>query len=470
VDQRGKTEAMLRKHFHTLDRILRLLDLATIVLAFVLAMWSNPLLFASFRGSDLSVPTRFSAEHALFVISALIAWIALCRYFGFYRSHRSEPLSFTLRLCVKTEVLWMFVAGFSLFALKHYEVFDRGLIALFFGYSIVFVTCRSLLTIAFLHGLRRRGYNVRRVAIVGDELQAQDFAAFIAQKREMGYEVAQIRESKADETPPASNAELEEVFFILAPEVTSWVLKMLKRGKRVHILPGMFDMQLFRQEINDFAGVSVLSIGGNGLNELQAAFKRLVDMSVATLLLTLLSPFFSAVALAIKLTSSGPIFFAQERLGKNARRFRLYKFRTMVVNAEKVLREDPDLYARYVANNFKIPRGKDPRITRLGQLLRSTSLDELPQLLNVLRGDMSLVGPRPIVPAELAKYGDFAELFLSVKPGITGNWQINGRSEISDYLHRATMDLEYIRDQSLTNDVAIMLKTIPAVLRRRGAY
>jgi len=266
-----------------------------------------------------------------------------------------------------------------------------------------------------------------------------------------------------------ASPEIEDIF-IVAPGLESIVLKMLKRGKRVHILPGVFDVQLFRQELDDFAGVPVLSIGGNGLNTAQAALKRLVDVLGAALLLVLLSPVLGAVALAIKLTATGPVLFEQERLGQGARHFRLYKFRTMVVNAEEILKKDPGLYKRYVETNFKLPPGEDPRITRLGLFLRSASLDELPQLLNVLRGEMSLVGPRPIVPAEIEQYGDVAELFLSVKPGLTGNWQVNGRSEIRDYAHRATMDLEYIRDRSLAKDITILLKTIPAVVLRKGAH
>lgn len=232
----------------------------------------------------------------------------------------------------------------------------------------------------------------------------------------------------------------------------------------------MFDVRLFRQELDDFAGVPVLSIGGNGLSAPQMAFKRLVDVLGATLLLALLCPVFGVVALAIKLSSTGQVLFQQERLGQGARRFRMYKFRTMVANAEEILKEDPVLYKRYVENNFKVPRGEDSRTTDLGRFLRATSLDELPQLLNVLKGDMSLVGPRPITPAQLQQYGDFAELFLSVKPGLTGNWQVNGRSEIRDFAHRAMMDLEYIRDQSLGRDVTLLLKTIPAVISRKGAH
>jgi lipopolysaccharide/colanic/teichoic acid biosynthesis glycosyltransferase len=142
----------------------------------------------------------------------------------------------------------------------------------------------------------------------------------------------------------------------------------------------------------------------------------------------------------------------------------------MYQDAEKILGSDLAVYQKYVENNYKLPPGEDSRITPVGRFLRATSLDELPQLINVLRGDMSLVGPRPIVPPEIDKYGDYGVLFTSVKPGLTGNWQVSGRSEISDYSRRAALDIEYVRDQSLRTDIDILLKTIPAVLSRKGAH
>jgi lipopolysaccharide/colanic/teichoic acid biosynthesis glycosyltransferase len=175
-------------------------------------------------------------------------------------------------------------------------------------------------------------------------------------------------------------------------------------------------------------------------------------------------------ALLVKFSSPGPILFSQERLGKNGRRFRMLKFRTMYQDAEERLRSDPELIRIYLENNHEVPPGAGPRITRVGSFLRTMSLDELPQLFNVLLGNMSLVGPRPITPPQLEQYGEYAPLFLSAKPGITGYWQVRGRSEITDFSHRAALDMEYICDQSLKVDVDILLKTIPAVLRRKGAH
>ena len=164
------------------------------------------------------------------------------------------------------------------------------------------------------------------------------------------------------------------------------------------------------------------------------------------------------------------MFFRQTRIGQKGEFIKIYKFRTMIADAEEMLKKDSKLRELYVTNNFKLPKGKDPRITRIGAFLRATSLDELPQLFNVINGDMSLVGPRPVVPAEVGKYGDCVQLLLSAKPGMTGHWQINGRSEIEQYDRRVELDMEYIRDQSLGKDIEILLRTVPAVLLRKGAH
>jgi lipopolysaccharide/colanic/teichoic acid biosynthesis glycosyltransferase len=197
--------------------------------------------------------------------------------------------------------------------------------------------------------------------------------------------------------------------------------------------------------------------------------RRAVDLLVAgaALAVALVPGLF--IALLVKLTSRGPVIFRQERLGLHGRRFRLFKFRSMVADAERILSERPDLLAAYVASGYKLPAGTDPRITRVGAFLRRTSLDEIPQLWNVLRGDMTLVGPRPIVPPEIARYGPHADVLLSVKPGLTGVWQVAGRSAVPAAA-RTLLDLEYALRRSWRLDLGILMRTIPAVLRRRGAH
>lgn len=198
--------------------------------------------------------------------------------------------------------------------------------------------------------------------------------------------------------------------------------------------------------------------------------KRSLDVVAACVGLVLLSPLFLALALIIKRSNSGPVFFRQQRVGQHGQLFLLFKFRSMRTDAEAVLKADVDLWNAYVSNDFKLPEGQDPRITPIGRVLRRTSLDELPQLWNVLRGEMSLVGPRPLIHDELDTwYGERADELLSVKPGMTGLWQVSGRSSIG-YPERADLELSYVRALSLWLDVKILFMTVAIVLNGKGAH
>jgi lipopolysaccharide/colanic/teichoic acid biosynthesis glycosyltransferase len=194
--------------------------------------------------------------------------------------------------------------------------------------------------------------------------------------------------------------------------------------------------------------------------------KRAFDLGAAATLLVALAPLFALIAMAIKLEDGGPVFFRQRRVGRWGRRFRMYKFRSMVPNAEAL---QAGLMARNEMSDgilFKIRN--DPRMTRVGRVLRRASLDELPQLLNVVRGEMSLVGPRPPLPSEVARYNAAQRRRLAATPGITCLWQISGRNDI-DFSGQVRLDVEYIERRTLRLDLAILLRTIPAVLSGRGA-
>lgn len=197
------------------------------------------------------------------------------------------------------------------------------------------------------------------------------------------------------------------------------------------------------------------------------AAKRTLDVIAALILILLLSPLLIAVALLIYIDEPGPVLFVQKRVGKNGRHFDFIKFRSMVLNAEALKEDLIDQNESADGVIFKIK--EDPRITGIGRFIRRYSIDELPQLFNVLKGDMSLVGPRPPVPAEVAQYTLEDRKRLHVIPGITGIWQVSGRSDIP-FRQQVQLDLEYIRSRGLLADVMILLKTIPAVLLGRGAY
>ena len=197
--------------------------------------------------------------------------------------------------------------------------------------------------------------------------------------------------------------------------------------------------------------------------------KRLLDLALVVATAPVTLPLGLLTAALVKLTSRGPVLFGQCRVGLGGERFTMYKFRTMHRDAERLLQQDSALWNDYVTNGYKVPAELDRRITPLGRFLRRSSLDELPQILNVVRGEMSLVGPRPVVPDEVENYGERRALYLSVRPGITGAWQVNGRSTV-DYPDRVDIDEEYVRRWSLWLDVKILLKTPISVLSTRGAF
>lgn len=199
-------------------------------------------------------------------------------------------------------------------------------------------------------------------------------------------------------------------------------------------------------------------------------FKRATDIVLSAGALVVFSPVFLVVWIKDHYGDNrGPVLFKQVRIGQNGRPFKIYKFRSMVVNADQILHANKKLYTKYVANNYKLEPDEDPRITRLGRFLRRTSIDEIPQFLNILKGDMSIIGPRPVVKEELKEYGNRVDKFLSVKPGAMGLWQASGRSNIG-YPERCDLELSYVDRASYWFDLEIMVKNIVSIFKNTGAY
>jgi exopolysaccharide biosynthesis polyprenyl glycosylphosphotransferase len=240
-------------------------------------------------------------------------------------------------------------------------------------------------------------------------------------------------------------------------------------GVEVWLMANFFKTQISRTSFDDFFGRPVMVFRSAPETSWQSVLKQALDFIGAFLLLLILTaiPLIPFIALAIKLTSRGPVLFRQQRAGLNGQPFTMFKFRTMVTNAEQ-LKAEMDALNEMTGPVFKVTH--DPRVTRLGRILRKYSLDELPQLFNVLRGEMSLVGPRPLPVYEVARFDDMSHRRrLSVKPGLTCLWQVRGRNEILDFREWVRLDLEYIDNWSLWLDLTILLRTIPAVLAGRGA-
>ncbi|MFQ5957523.1 MAG: exopolysaccharide biosynthesis polyprenyl glycosylphosphotransferase, partial [Candidatus Brocadiales bacterium] len=245
-----------------------------------------------------------------------------------------------------------------------------------------------------------------------------------------------------------------------------------RKTNGIMFVPDLFGIQTMGVEVEHFFGeeAPVLHLKNNLANPWKLFIKKCFDFTVGGLILLLSIPIMGLIAIAIRLNSEGPIIFSSKRIGTSGNLFNCYKFRTMVKDAEEALmtrlEDDPEAKKMW-EENFKLK--DDPRITSVGRFLRKTSLDELPQIFNVLFGQMSLVGPRPMLEEELDRYEDGINDYFSVKPGITGLWQVSGRSDLN-YERRKKLNSGYIRNWSLWLDIVILFKTFRAALNREGAY
>lgn len=247
-------------------------------------------------------------------------------------------------------------------------------------------------------------------------------------------------------------------------QINDLVLALHNLPVEVRVVPDYFSLALYRAKAEDFGGLPMISLRDPALNHLQRLVKRLFDLTVGSLFLLIVLPFLLLTAIAIRLSSAGPIFYLQQRVGENGRPFTMYKFRTMRPHA------DQEPMAEHIEAGRPVYKMKDdPRVTPIGRFLRRTSLDELPQLWNVLKGEMSLVGPRPELPWLVEKYEPWQRKRFAVPQGMTGWWQVNGRADRPMYLHTED-DLYYIQNYSIWMDLYILIKTPYVILRGQGAY
>jgi len=337
--------------------------------------------------------------------------------------------------------------------------------------------------------VRKNGRNLRDVLVVGTNGRALSFVRKIISHPELGYRVIGFVDQEWEGTEAVRNGgfelacDFDGVPQFLRESVVDEVVMALpmrsfhyqasqiaayceEQGITVRQLSNIFDLKMARSSAEEWEGDPLITHRTGSIEGSHQLIKRVLDVMVSGLLLLFLSPLLIAAVILIKLTSPGPIFFVQKRLGLNKRRFGVFKFRTMVVDAEQKMQQIQHLN-EVTGPVFKIKN--DPRITPVGRWLRRTSVDELPQLLNVFLGDMSLVGPRPLPVRDYEGFNeDWQRRRFSVKPGITCLWQVKGRSAIP-FEQWMELDLQYIDGWSLWLDVKILLQTIPAVLRGSGA-
>ena len=468
------------------------LDLVLVSTAFVLAHRIRAELLPWIGGALVSEAFYPMSRYLPLLPVALALWSLMLWSSGRYRSHRTVPLraeaAAVLRSTVTASVLFLLVV----WALRLDERLldddrlSRLWIALFALFSGLLLLAEKVALRLVSRYVRGRGLNFRTVILVGANAGAQALAQSILAHRSWGYRVSGFV-ADDDEPAPATLGGLPvlgrvaELGAILDREIVDEVIFAIDRrdfdrfedlflALQEQGILTRFALQLFphtqaKVELEDLDGVPLVTFSTSPTGALALAWKRTLDLLLSAILLLIALPIVAAVALAIKATSSGAVLFRQTRCGLNGRPFTLYKFRTMVENAEMRRAEVAHL------NEMDGPVFKasnDPRITRFGRLLRKFSLDELPQFWNVLKGDMSLVGPRPPIPEEVARYERWQRRRLAMKPGLTCLWQISGRNQV-DFDQWMRLDLAYIDNWSPWLDLKILARTVPVVLTGRGA-
>lgn len=377
------------------------------------------------------------------------------------------------------------VIVFAIIFLSRTLIYSRLMILWAIALTIVLLGVARLVERAVRRELRKRGLGVARVLIVGAGEMGRTVVRTMTARPDLGYKIVGFIDddpSKGELGRLKNLGGLERVEHILNTEPVDEVLITLpwmyqrkivalvrtcqSHGVRARVVPDLFQLSLSRLDVDDLGGIPIIGIKEVRISRIGRLFKRALDIVLAALGLLLASPLMLLAALAIKLDSPGPVFFRQTRVGEHGRLFTVFKFRSMREGAEEELEQ---LLAYNEASGPLFKMKDDPRRTRVGRLLRTTSLDELPQFFNILLGDMSLVGPRPGLPSEVEQYQPWHRQRLEVQPGLSGLWQVSGRSDLT-FDEMCLLDIYYIENWSLALDFVIMLRTIPRVLFGSGAY
>jgi exopolysaccharide biosynthesis polyprenyl glycosylphosphotransferase len=461
-----------------------LAELTLVALALPLAYALRHGLLARFLPTMFPLAPAFE-RYAILVFLVIPIFAPMLHAVGFRRSHRTVPLGEEIWAVGKvafggTALLTLFVYGLR------FEFVSRWFLVVFGVVTFLLLAAERVALRLLSRWVRSRGYNFRTVLLVGTGPKASQLADFMEAHPHWGFRVAGYLDDENGGEIRRSNrwpclGRIGDLETILGREVVDEVIFVIEKGKlgdyeqallvterhgvRAHVSLDIFPHVLARPVLEELDGIPLLTFTTTPSNPMQLVVKRAIDLALSLVLFLLTLPIQALAALAIRLTSPGPIFFRQVRCGLNGRHFTLLKFRTMEAQAEARLLEIAHLN-EMTGPVFKSAR--DPRLTPVGQLLRRLSIDELPQLWNVIVGDMSLVGPRPPLPEEVSRYEPWQRRRLSMSPGLTCLWQVSGRSEL-DFDRWMALDLKYIDTWSPMLDLKILLKTVPAVLSGRGA-
>lgn len=473
---------MIRERINLIVKLYSLIDLSIILGAFPAAYVMRRQLSFLFSLPELKEIGAYLP--LLFFIVPI--WMTLLYLNNTYLSYRGKSCWAVVWAVVKSNLEGISFLSLMLFMLKWHD-FNRSLAFLFVLNSTLALSLEKILLFKGLEFIRKQGRNLKRMLIVGTDQRADMLIKRINQHPETGFVVIGFLSEYPEEIGHSVYGypvfgSFDDLYRVLHREIVDEVVfaspifalhkvrpllkvcEMMGINSRI-VVDADNDSSNFKLFIDNILDISLLSFSYRETQFFSLGLKRALDVVVSAVLLALLSPMLLLIGLLIRLQSPGPVIFKQERNGLNGRRFVMYKFRTMVNGAE-AMREK--LLAKNEASGPIFKMEHDPRITALGRVLRRTSLDELPQLWNVLKGEMSLVGPRPLPLVESSKITGRERRRLSMKPGITGLWQCHGRSRCQ-YEHLISFDLEYVDNWSLLLDMKLLVKTVPVVIRCIGA-
>ncbi|MGQ9489221.1 MAG: undecaprenyl-phosphate glucose phosphotransferase [Anaerolineae bacterium] len=459
-------------------------DILLINVAFFIAYWLRYDL-QLFRAVDPANNVPYRVYLPMVGLLTLV-WVLASRREGAYDVRRGRPLFeelYGLVNATTTAIMLLVVLVFF-----YRRLFYSRIIFIYAGLLIILlIGIARVVRWMILARLRQAGQGVDRVLLIGAGEVGRTVMRNLIAQPELGYRIVGFLDddpvkSATDIGPikalgPVDNLpqvarenQIDQVIITLPWQYHRKIIRLVNEteqaGIRARVVPDLFQLSLGGVDVEAINGIPLISIKQSALTGFNYTLKRAVDLIISGLAIILLAPVWLLVALAIRLDSPGPILFRQERIGRHGKPFILYKFRSMYQDAEARLEE---LRARNEAGGPLFKMRADPRRTRVGRIIRKTSLDELPQLINVLRGEMSLVGPRPGLASEVAQYQDWHRKRLEVLPGITGLWQVSGRSNLT-FDEMVMLDIYYAENWSLSMDLRIMLRTVPQILFGEGAY
>jgi len=425
---------------------------------------------------------------AIVGVPIVLGWVAAIALTGGYAAHVMGAGSTEYKLVVRGTMVAAGATGVVCYLMKFQ--FSRGLFFLLILFGMPALLLGRFLLRRCTHALRRRGHLTSRVIVAGGRAQIDEVTRVLDRERWLGYRVvgAVVPASEvADATPHGvpvmgttartaavvADTGCDIVLFAggaveSAQQMRRAAWELADSPAQIMLVPGLTDVANDRVRVRPAAGLQLMELEGPRAQRATRASKRLFDLVGASVLVVLASPLLIGAAIAIRLHDGGPVFFRQQRVGRNGDLFDCYKFRSMVMGADTMVaavaaeNKNGEDHVLFKAEN-------DPRVTRPGRFIRRFSIDEVPQFFNVLRGEMSLVGPRPPLPGEVERYTDDVRRRLAVRPGMTGLWQVSGRSDLS-WEDSVRLDLYYVDNWSIVQDVAILARTMAAVVSSRGAY